>query len=32
MKENNNIPVPEQRLIPMMVGAALLSIGLFWFA
>jgi DHA1 family multidrug resistance protein-like MFS transporter len=32
MKVNNNMPVPEQRLVPMMVGAVLLPIGLFWFA
>lgn len=32
LKENNGIPVPEQRLIPMMVGAILFPIGLFWFA
>lgn len=32
LKENNNIPVPEQRLLPMMVGAVLFPIGLFWFA
>ncbi|GAB7350639.1 hypothetical protein MBLNU459_g1202t1 [Dothideomycetes sp. NU459] len=32
LKENNGIPVPEQRLLPMMVGATLFPIGLFWFA
>ena len=32
LKENHNIPVPEQRLPPMMVGAVLFPIGLFWFA
>ncbi|KAF2442775.1 MFS general substrate transporter [Karstenula rhodostoma CBS 690.94] len=32
LKENNGIPVPEQRLLPMMVGAILFPIGLFWFA
>ena len=32
LKENDNIPVPEQRLVPMMVGAVLFPIGLFWFA
>lgn len=32
LKENHGIPVPEQRLIPMMVGAVLFPIGLFWFA
>jgi DHA1 family multidrug resistance protein-like MFS transporter len=32
LKANNNMPVPEQRLLPMMVGATLFPIGLFWFA
>jgi DHA1 family multidrug resistance protein-like MFS transporter len=32
LKENHNIPVPEERLPPMMVGAVLFPIGLFWFA
>lgn len=32
LKENNGLPVPEQRLLPMMVGAILFPIGLFWFA
>lgn len=32
LRENNGIPVPEQRLLPMMVGAVFLPIGLFWFA
>lgn len=32
LKENGGIPVPEQRLLPMMVGAILFPIGLFWFA
>lgn len=32
MRENNNLPVPEQRLLPMMIGAVLFPIGLFWFA
>lgn len=32
LKANNNLPVPEQRLLPMMVGAVLFPIGLFWFA
>ena len=31
LKENNGLPVPEQRLLPM-VGAVLFPIGLFWFA
>ncbi|KAM3078050.1 hypothetical protein ACMFMG_002648 [Clarireedia jacksonii] len=32
LKANNGIPVPEERLVPMMVGACLFPIGLFWFA
>lgn len=32
LKENGGLPVPEQRLVPMMVGAVLFPIGLFWFA
>lgn len=32
LKANNNLPVPEQRLLPMMIGAVLFPIGLFWFA
>jgi MFS transporter, DHA1 family, multidrug resistance protein len=32
LKENNNIPVPEQRLLPMMVGAVIFPVDLFWFA
>lgn len=32
LKENDGIPVPEQRLLPMMVGAVLFPIGLFMFA
>jgi DHA1 family multidrug resistance protein-like MFS transporter len=32
LKENNGLPVPEQRLLPVMVGATLFPIGLFWFA
>lgn len=32
LKANNGLPVPEQRLIPMMVGAVIFPIGLFWFA
>lgn len=32
LKKNNGIPVPEERLIPMMIGAILFPIGLFWFA
>lgn len=32
MMENDGNPVPEERLIPMIIGAILLPIGLFWFA
>ncbi|KAI1140226.1 MFS general substrate transporter [Hypoxylon sp. FL0543] len=30
--EGGNKVAPEERLIPMMIGAAILPIGLFWFA
>lgn len=32
LKENHGLPCPEQRLLPMMVGAVIFPIGLFWFA
>lgn len=32
MEENGGKAVPEERLIPMTIGAILLPIGLFWFA
>lgn len=32
LKANGGMPVPEERLVPMMVGACLFPIGLFWFA
>ena len=32
MEENGGKPIPEERLIPMIVGSFLLPIGLFWFA
>lgn len=32
MEENGGKPVPEERLIPMIIGAFLLPVGLFWFA
>ncbi|KAF7918295.1 hypothetical protein BELL_0371g00090 [Botrytis elliptica] len=32
LKANGGIPVPEERLVPMMVGACLFPCGLFWFA
>jgi DHA1 family multidrug resistance protein-like MFS transporter len=31
MEENGEV-VPEERMIPMIVGGALLPIGMFWFA
>ena len=31
LRENGRVP-PEERLIPMMVGAVVLPVGLFWFA
>lgn len=31
LKANGGIPVPEERLVPMMIGAVLFPIGLFWF-
>lgn len=30
MDENNGIPVPEERLPPMMIGSFAFTIGLFW--
>lgn len=30
LAENNNIPVPEWRLRPTMIGAPIFTIGLFW--
>ena len=32
MIENGGKPIPEERLVPMIIGAFLLPIGLFWFA
>ena len=32
MEANGGRPIPEERLVPMIVGAFLLPIGLFWFA
>ncbi|KAF6217424.1 hypothetical protein HO133_006894 [Letharia lupina] len=32
MEANGGKPIPEERLVPMIVGAFLLPIGLFWFA
>ncbi|ODV82059.1 putative transporter [Suhomyces tanzawaensis NRRL Y-17324] len=31
MDANNGKPVPEERLIPMMIGGVFFTIGLFWF-
>ncbi|KAL1605144.1 hypothetical protein SLS60_004687 [Paraconiothyrium brasiliense] len=31
-KENNGVVVPEERLIPMIIGAFLFPAGMFWFA
>lgn len=31
-EENNGVVVPEERLIPMIVGGFLFPIGMFWFA
>ena len=32
LKQNNDVPVPEWRLFPVLVGAFAFTIGLFWFA
>lgn len=32
LEANGGKPIPEERLIPMIIGAAILPIGLFWFA
>lgn len=32
MQENNGVVVPEERLVPMMFGACLIPISLFWWA
>ena len=32
MEANGGKPIPEERLLPMIAGAFLLPIGLFWFA
>lgn len=31
LEANNGIPIPEWRLIPVIIGGVLFSIGLFWF-
>lgn len=32
MKANNNVPIPEDRLVPSIVGSILFPIGIFWFS
>lgn len=32
LEANGGRPVPEERLVPMIIGAILLPVGLFWFA
>lgn len=32
LKENDGVVVPEERLIPMMIGGFLFPAGMFWFA
>lgn len=32
MEANGGKPVPEERLVPMMIGGFLLPVGMFWFA
>lgn len=32
LKENEGKPVPEERLIPMILGGIMLPVGLFWYA
>lgn len=31
LKENDGEPVPEERLVPMMIGGFLVPMGMFWF-
>ncbi|KAJ5586974.1 uncharacterized protein N7459_002739 [Penicillium hispanicum] len=31
LAENNNVPVPEWRLTPTIIGAPVFAIGIFWF-
>ncbi|KAI0838451.1 putative bicyclomycin resistance protein [Hypoxylon sp. FL0890] len=31
LEKNNNVPVPEWRLTPTLLGAPIFAIGLFWF-
>ena len=32
LQANNNMPIPEWRLPPVIVGGVMFAIGLFWFA
>ncbi|KAG0633073.1 major facilitator superfamily domain-containing protein [Tuber brumale] len=32
MKANNNVPIPEDRLVPAIIGSILFPIGIFWFS
>lgn len=31
LKANNNVPIPEWRLPPVILGGVLFALGLFWF-
>jgi DHA1 family multidrug resistance protein-like MFS transporter len=31
LKANNNIPIPEWRLPPVIIGGVLFGVGLLWF-
>ncbi|PWW78636.1 MFS general substrate transporter [Tuber magnatum] len=32
MRANNNVPIPEDRLVPAIIGGILFPIGIFWFS
>lgn len=32
MRANNNVPIPEDRLVPAIIGSIVFPIGLFWFS
>ncbi|KAL7272661.1 hypothetical protein RUND412_004519 [Rhizina undulata] len=32
LEANNNIPIPEDRLVPAIIGSILFPIGIFWFS
>ncbi|CUS13492.1 unnamed protein product [Tuber aestivum] len=32
MRANNNVPIPEDRLVPAIIGSILFPIGIFWFS